>query len=103
MITEKELLQNGFRKEEESSNWTYYSKAGFTIVEHYGEYYVDPEFLSEVGLEPLSEDDDQIVVNTIEELNELFNKYALARINVLEQLIMISECEIMKLKILINP
>ena len=38
MITEKELLSNGFQKDGEWNSRVYYNKEGFRIVDHCGLY-----------------------------------------------------------------
>ena len=65
MITEKELIENGFVQNGEWNNRTYYIKKGFRIVSHNGIYCCDDDNWSGCG--------DKI--ETIDELNKLYETY----------------------------
>ena len=65
MITEKELIENGFIHNGEWNNRTYYIKKGFRIVSHNGIYCCDDDDWSGSG--------DKI--ETIDELNKLYETY----------------------------
>lgn len=65
MITEKELIENGFVQNGEWNNRTYYIKKGFRIVSHNGIYRCDDDNWSGCG--------DKI--ETIDELNKLYETY----------------------------
>lgn len=65
MITEKELIENGFLQNGEWNNRIYYSKKGFRIVSHCGIYRCDDKNLSGYGSE----------IKTIDELNKLYEIY----------------------------
>jgi uncharacterized protein related to proFAR isomerase len=65
MITEKELIENGFIHNGEWNNRTYYIKKGFRIVNHNGIYCCDDDDWSGSG--------DKI--ETIDELNKLYETY----------------------------
>lgn len=65
MITEKELIENGFVHNGEWNNRTYYIKKGFRIVSHNGIYCCDDDNWSGYG--------DKI--KTIDELNKLYEIY----------------------------
>lgn len=92
MITEKELLSNGFQKDKEWNNRIYYDKEGFRIVDHCGLYKTNNNHWSGYG-KP---------IETIETLNEEFTKYVHKKIESLEKLIKTSSNELAKLKSLIN-
>lgn len=79
MITEKELLNNGFRLDEFWCNRFYYSKNGFEIEEHNGFIF------SKYGRE----------IKTIPKLNELYNKYIDRKIKSLQKRIK-ADTEILK-------
>jgi len=65
MITEKELIENGFSQNGEWNNRIYYSKKGFRIVSHCGIYRCDDKNWSGYGSE----------IKTIDELNKLYETY----------------------------
>ena len=65
MITEKELIENGFVLNGEWNNRIYYIKRGFRIVSHCGIYRCDNDNWSGYG--------DKI--ETIDELNKLYETY----------------------------
>ena len=66
MITFSELEENGFIKEFEWNNRTYFTKNGFDIVEHFGVSRYDDDHLSGYGK----------TFKTIEELNEAYREWA---------------------------
>jgi hypothetical protein len=66
MITFAELEENGFVKDSEWNNRTYFSKNGFNIVEHFGVSRYDEDHLSGYGK----------TFKTIEELNEAYREWA---------------------------
>ena len=92
MITEKELLSNGFQKDGEWNNRFYYSKEDFKIVDHFGIYKTNNSNWSGYGTP----------FETIEALNEEFNKYAHKKIKSLEKLIKTSSNKLERLKTLVN-
>lgn len=92
MITEKELLSNGFQKDGEWNSRVYYNKEGFRIVDHCGLYKTNNSNWSGYGAR----------FETIEALNEEFNKYAHKKIKSLEKLIKTSSNKLARLKTLIN-
>ena len=92
MITEKELLSNGFQKDGEWNDRLYYSKEGFKIVNHFGIYKTNNNNWSGYGTP----------FETIEALNEEFNKYAHKKIKSLEKLIKTSSNTLERLKSLVN-
>jgi len=65
MITFAELEENGFVKDFEWNNRTYFTKNGFNIVEHFGVSRYDEDHLS--GYDENFE--------TIEELNEAYREW----------------------------
>lgn len=69
MITEKELLENGFILDGFCSNRFYYSKDGYEIIEHNG------IILNKYGEE----------IKSISELNKLYNKYIDKKIKSLQK------------------
>lgn len=66
MITFAELEENGFVKDFEWNNRTYFTKNGFDIVEHFGVSRYDDDHLSGYGKN----------FKTIEELNEAYREWA---------------------------
>lgn len=92
MITEKELLDNGFRNTDSWNGRKYYSKNGFEIVDHNGLYRCDGNNWSGYGKE----------IRTIEDLNDKFNKYVLKMIKSLEKTIKIKTDELNRFKTLVN-
>lgn len=92
MITEKELLSNGFQKDGEWNNRFYYSKEGFKIVDHFEIYKTNNNNWSGYGAP----------FETIEALNEEFNKYVHKMIKSLEKTIKIKTDELNKFKTLVN-
>lgn len=65
MISEKELIENGFVQNGEWNNRVYYSKKGFRIVSHNGIYCCDDDNWSGYDSE----------IETIDELNKLYETY----------------------------
>lgn len=92
MITEKELLSNGFQKDGEWNDRLYYSKEGFKIVNHFGIYKTNNNNWSGYGTP----------FETIEALNEEFNKYVHKMIKSLEKTIKIKTDALNKFKTLVN-
>ncbi len=66
MITKEELLKNGFVDNGFWAGRYYYSKNKFEIVDHCGIYRSDSKHWSGFGKE----------IETIEELNDIFKKWA---------------------------
>ena len=65
MITEKELIENGFVQNGEWNNRIYYNKKGFRVVSHNGIYRCDDDNWSGYDSE----------IKTIDELNKLYETY----------------------------
>lgn len=76
MITFAELKENGFIKDFERNNRTYFTKNGFNIVEHFGVSRYDEDHLSGYGKN----------FETIEELNEAYEEWVKKIINEYEKL-----------------
>ena len=74
MITHKELIDNGFVDDGEWNGRDYFTKNGFNIVSHCGLRRWNSNNLSGYGKD----------YNTIEELNEAYKEWAMAKINKLE-------------------
>ena len=66
MITDKELINNGFVKDGEWNGRDYFTKNGFDIVSHYGIRRWNKNNLSGYGKQ----------FETIEELNNAYRKWA---------------------------
>ena len=75
MITDKELLDNGFVDDGEWNGRYYFTKNGFNIVSHCGVRRWDKRNLSGRGKD----------YETIEELNEAYRKWATERIEKYEK------------------
>ena len=74
MVTYKELIDNGFVEDGEWNGRDYFTKNGFNIVSHCGISRWNSRNRSGYGKN----------YNTIEELNEAYEKWATARISKLE-------------------